>query len=188
MTTEAKPAPQATISPEGAQPLGASSPTGAAPGAGTQDEWLQRLSKLEQAFNTHKSVTGKQLAERDRQIAAYKEAARFPEDTIARLADRENWLSELAERYEADPDLLSLCADYASAKAVAEKYQEGVGKGRQGLEAELKELKERRLPEARVSGGLPNPSGGVGGGGMTWEQAQKSKVPLSDAEYASLIK
>ena len=66
---------------EGTQP-GAGEPSSPAP---TAADLLAKIEKISQDLHGYKSTTGKQLAEANRQVAAYKAAGTISADVISRL-------------------------------------------------------------------------------------------------------
>ena len=180
---------------EGTQPGAgnASSPPPDAPPAPTTADLLAKIEKLSQDLHGYKSTTGKQLADSQRQVAAYKAASTLSDDVISRIEAREEWIPDLVAEFNYDADFFEPYADYQSARAAAVKVHGKQAEVVKGLEEQLNALKESvKTNEASKQGrsALPNETGAVAVGGGVEERyrdALRKGTPMpSSAEIDSI--
>lgn len=121
------------------------------------------LESVKQELHKLRSVQGKELAAAKRELAAYKKASELPEDVVARLSSREEWLADLAAQKGVEIDLLEPYPDYRSAEAVAEKIRGSRSEGVKSLEEKVASL-EKQVAKPPMPRGLPNEGGSPGMG------------------------
>ena len=180
---------------EGTQPGpgDSSSPAPSAVPALTQVDLFAQIDKLAKDLHGYKSTTGKQLADTQRQLNAYKAAGTISDDVISRIEAREEWIPDLVAEFNYDADFFEPYADYRSARAAAVKVHGKQAEVVKGLEEQLNALKESvKTNEAskRAGGALPNETGAVAvGGGVEarYREALRNGTALpSSAEIDSL--